>query len=51
MELVICITHIISELQLNILDFTDYELIRLKSIGDLIDLLASKKCLTHQNEN
>ena len=47
-KLVMLLTDITSKLDINIMDFSDYELLRIKTVGDLIDLLIIKKT---ENEN
>lgn len=42
-KLVMLLTDVTIKLGISIMDFTDYELLRLKTVGDLIDLLTVKK--------
>lgn len=42
-KLVMLLTNLTSKIGISILDFADYEIILLKSVGDLINLLTKKK--------
>lgn len=41
-KLIMILTNLTSQLNISIMDFSDYELLRLKSVGDLINLLTIK---------
>jgi len=41
-KLIMILTNLTSQLNISIIDFSDYELLRLKSVGDLINLLTIK---------
>ena len=49
-KMVMILTRLTAELEISILDFTDYELLRLKTVGDVAGLLSGKLNTTIQNE-
>jgi acyl carrier protein len=49
-KMVMILTTLTAELGISILDFTDYELLRLKTVGDVAGLLCGKLNPTIQNE-
>jgi acyl carrier protein len=49
-KLVMFLTAVTSQLDISIMDFSDYELLRLKTVQDITDLLTSKLQDSYENE-
>ena len=49
-KLVMFLTTVTSQLDISIMDFSDYELLRLKTVQDITDLLTSKLQDRYENE-
>jgi acyl carrier protein len=50
-KMVMILTTLTAELGISIMDFTDYELLRLKTVGDVSQLISNKLTITNKNEN
>ena len=50
-KMVFVLTSVTGELDIDIMNFADYELLRMKTVGDLIDLLQSKNEASHEHTN
>ena len=49
-KMVMVLTTLTAELGISLMDFTDYELLRLKTVGDLAALLSTKLNITSQHK-
>jgi acyl carrier protein len=50
-KMVLVLTSVTGKLDIDIMNFTDYELLRMKTVGDLTDLLQSQKGASHEHTN